>query len=942
MNYMRPNAGILIFISLLLLVGTVEALQPDSITFNSNPEWVIANGIDQSAITVTIKNQSQNVTLSSSSVTFSPDSLGTMHPTNVITNSNGEATSNFKVKTKSGNATITVFVTNGTDSNTFTIYQNIDHDSPFYDFTIGPPLFTYPAEGTVGTNVSFKVSILDKWGNPIDNRRGNHLISLHASSALSPTEPYFVGYGQDIVNQPLDANGTFSVNVQLTTKSGSNKILMDPFEGKISTQIAWITAIATGNPYSMTGTISPEHALTANNVDYFVIDYFIFDIYGNLLNDKYFWVNTTLSGDGEQVLKASNSLGQIRLKYGPKSIANNITITATSIDNQSVTNTLHAEFVPAGATDMVLIISPQVLMSRELPNSAPAQVYGMVTSSNGFPIQGEIVTFEILSITNNPSGVKTGDPSFSSTDTVLKVDATTDNNGIASVSLYPGSFNSSYNSTASGSCYVKATWNSQPTKNPNIQVEWKNYPYLSIQVDATPQTVRVNDTILFNITVTGNGYKMVSHPIAVVLDLDTSSSLHSVSAGDKDTNGLKRFENEKIVAKNFVDSLNASTQVGLVTYGFYPNNQFWQLINDVSLNHALVNASIGALIESGGLNVSIRDSVHEAVTQLTDRTRPPEEVGAIIVIGDSSYEETDFAPMVQEAWGNGIRIYTVQYVSALNNCDGHYAKDLTNLSVATHGKFYCNNTRENIMAALADIKRNLTDIAGANATMELSFENVPVNSTPMTGGQVFDYVPETKTTWPNTTVTYKNQSSEWVAPDYQLHFNIGTIKIGEVWQTEYRLKLKTNQTGLIELFASKSNITFNDGSVLNLPAVFLTAVSDQIFGSQSGTLDISNLLVTKSGKITDYVPLEWNFLYTGFSTATETMWYSKNNGTWVQYDSRPGIAPGNYTHIGQIDVREFPPGNYRIKVHGVAPDSNDDNETTAFMVSNSGTFIILR
>ena len=214
--------------------------------------------------------------------------------------------------------------------------------------------------------------------------------------------PILLDMNRISVNQPLDANGTFSVNVQLTTKSGSNKILMDTFEGKISTQIAWITAVADGTPYSMTGTISPEHALTANNVDYFVIDYFIFDIYGNLLNNKYFWVNTTLSGDGEQVLKASNSLGQIRLKYGPKSIANNITITATSIDNQSVTNTLHAEFVPAGATDMVLIISPQVLMSRELPNSAPAQVYGMVTSSNGYPIQGEIVTFEILSITNNP------------------------------------------------------------------------------------------------------------------------------------------------------------------------------------------------------------------------------------------------------------------------------------------------------------------------------------------------------------------------------------------------------------------------------------------------------------------------------------------------------------------------------------------------------------
>ena len=885
--------------------------------------------------------------------------MGTLtSPGNVIAIPEKVSTT-FKSKTTSGATLITAIITysdaDGSYTNTDTLTQNIDHDSPFYDFTVSPPLFTYPDEGTVGTNVSFKVSILDKWGNPIDNRTGNHLISLHASSALSPTEPYFIGYGQDIVNQPLDANGTFSVNVQLTTKSGSNKILMDPFEGKISTQIAWITAIATGNPYSMTGTISPEHALMANNVDYFVIDYFIFDIYGNLLNNKYFWVNTTLSGDGEQVLKASNSLGQIRLKYGPKSAVNNITITAISVENQSVSHILHAEFIDAGVQDLVLIITPQILMSRELPNSSPAKIYGMVTGLNGFPIPGKTVTFTIDSIENTPVVARIGDPSFDSAGSLLETTAITDSNGIATVYLYPGTFNTSYDRPAAGSCSVHAALNSEPSKNPAMSVQWKNYPYLSIDVSATPQTVRVNDTVLFNITVVGNGYRMVRLPLSVMLDLDTSSSMNGISDGDKDSYEPKRFNNSKIVSQYFVGSMNASDQVGLVTYGEYNNTQYWQLINDVSLNHNTVNASIAALEKSGGLDISVRESIHAAVTNIiTNPMRPAEDVAAIITIGDASYytntttHESELHEIVKETWtDNKIRVYSILYVSSLSSCDTTKpqtnAGKMWNLTVNAHGRFYCNDTRENIMLALADIKQNLTDIAGANATMELSFENVPVNSTPMSGGEVFEYIPETKTTWPNGTITYEDQSGQWIPPDYQLHFNIGTIKIGEVWQTEYSLKLITNQTGLIDLFASDSKIKFNDGSELNLPAIFLTAVSDLTsYGSKSGTLDISNLLVTKSGKITDYVPLEWNFLYTGFSTATETMWYSYNNGPWVQYDSRPGIAPGNYTHIGQIDAREFPPGNYRIKVHGVAPDSNDDNETTAFMVSNSGTFIILR
>ena len=61
---MRANAGILLIMGLLLLVGTVGAYIPDKITFTSNPEWVVANGVDQSTISVIITNQSNNLLLS--------------------------------------------------------------------------------------------------------------------------------------------------------------------------------------------------------------------------------------------------------------------------------------------------------------------------------------------------------------------------------------------------------------------------------------------------------------------------------------------------------------------------------------------------------------------------------------------------------------------------------------------------------------------------------------------------------------------------------------------------------------------------------------------------------------------------------------------------------------------------------------------------------------
>src|SRR4030042_2154618 len=104
---MRANAGIIIFIFLVFLVGTAGAYLPDKILFESNPEWVIANNVDQSTITVTIMNQSRGL-LSDSRVLFNvtDPSFGTMDPLPVYTNSNGVASGIFNAKIKSGNPTI--------------------------------------------------------------------------------------------------------------------------------------------------------------------------------------------------------------------------------------------------------------------------------------------------------------------------------------------------------------------------------------------------------------------------------------------------------------------------------------------------------------------------------------------------------------------------------------------------------------------------------------------------------------------------------------------------------------------------------------------------------------------------------------------------------------------------------------------------------------------
>ena len=931
---MRANAGILLIICLLFLIGTVAAVGiPDTLIVTTDKPWIIANNVDQSTITVKVTNTTSpdNGDVQGVSVNLEVDPLyGTMSPTQVTTNLSGMASSIFKVNTKSGAVQINATITAPALSDS--TIQNIDHTSAYFAD------FTHPMNGTVASEVPFTVSLTDQYRNPIDNRRGNHIINLHVTGP-APDDCGFdeAGYAHDI-SPLLDANGNTSVNVKLTSRIGDNNIAMDGYDS-IPNKLQWISAEAQGKPYSMTGSISDGGILPVGS-KFFTIDYFLFDLYGNPLGGSSVWVNSSEVGSGEQKMFTSNSRGQIRVTYGPKATVKNITLTATSESNPNVTKVLFAQFITAEATNMVLAITPQNLPSRDIPTSQPAQVVGKVTDFFGNPVAGQLVSFSLSDVQTSPF-VATGSPSFNSGSVVSTISATTNSDGNAIVSFYPGSFtiqqnDPNYSDKASGSCKVTATWNSYSP--PPVTMEWKNFPYLSVSVNATPQHVQVNDTVDVSINVKGDGYMMGTRPITVMLDMDASSSLNSGSRGP----------DAKASSKKFVDNLTMSLdQVGLVSYGDDDNEVFH---SNASYNFFNVKESIDNLTLQGGVSgkyISVAESVHEAATRIiTNPTNHTQEVRAIILLGDSGYQASELPTMVKETWtDNNIRVFTIVFLSSGGGCGSttdNKLKDMKALADQAGGKYYCGADKNAIDNAYAEIAGILRSLAGVNATMDLSFDNVEVNSTPMSGGLVFDYIPETKTTWPNSTITYKNQSEEWKSPDYQLHFDIGTLHINEMWESQYRLKVK--QTGLIKLFDNTSKLTFNNGTeTLKLPEIYITSVPSYTpIGSTSGTLDVSNLVVTKSGRITDLIPVNWNLKYLGIATVDETMWYSYNNGPWVLFSSQTNISPGDFTHNAQLDVRKLPDGYYRIKVHAIAPDSVDDEAiTNPIKVGGDGTFIKL-
>jgi hypothetical protein len=440
-------------------------------------------------------------------------------------------------------------------------------------------------------------------------------------------------------------------------------------------------------------------------------------------------------------------------------------------------------------------------------------------------------------------------------------------------------------------------------------------------------------------------------PVTAILDMDCSASMKN-----PDSNGLTRLGSAKEAAKAFVDEMNQGQDyIGLTSFGTDNNNQF-HLSPQADLG--LVKNQIDSLLQ-GKQSKYLGPSITEAISNITTSQpyRPQDEVRAVIVLNDGNSNIDNQGEMDAFVASAGsatpkIYIFTVVYLDgAPTNDNKKVLVSMDELANRTGGKLFVPTSPEELKQAYIDIAGILRQLAGVNATMNVNYQNIVVNSTPTPGREVFDYVPvqlappaDQRTTilWPNNTRSFKNQTDEWNTFN-QLHFDIGTINISERWETTYRLK--ANQTGLIKLFDNSSTISFNNGAdLLEFPDIFITVTPNFTpIGSQAGTLDISNLTATNSGSVSGFIPVQWNMKYVGIDKATETIWYSHNNGPWILLSTQYGTDPGDFLHNAQLDVRKFPPGGYRIKVHAVAPDAVDDEEITdPVTVGSAGIYIKLQ
>ena len=92
--------------------------------------------------------------------------------------------------------------------------------------------------------------------------------------------------------------------------------------------------------------------------------------------------------------------------------------------------------------------------------------------------------------------------------------------------------------------------------------------------------------------------------------------------------------------------------------------------------------------------------------------------------------------MAAYASANNIRIYTIAYGSGLTT-DG--TETLQLLAAGANGTYFPNADAASLANFYIDIAGALSEVAGVNTTMNLSFQNVVVNNVTVPGNQTFKY-----------------------------------------------------------------------------------------------------------------------------------------------------------------------------------------------------------
>ncbi len=410
---MSVKRRILVIFCLVLLIGSAMAidLTPSTIS-TSNPGWLIANdGIDQSTITVVAMQTGTPQLLLRAQMSPSHSirlqrcwGLSRAAPVSVLTGADGKATAVFKTSKKSGTATIIAtisFLDGMTTPVQRTITQQIDHDTP------QGATFENPAELPVGSVTPIKVTLVDRWGNRIDNKNTAETIRL----TMADEGGAGLQDGLNYVTQKTyttDAEGNVTADLRISTTIRSNYIQMDPIGNIVVPPGTWILGVAESVPYYISQTAaSPKSVFPADGdpVNAAEIYYTVTDKYDNPITGASVYCDST---DGMSVTAPTNTWGLLRISFGPKDTVGLYTIKAVPLGNTSAvckgTGTVGycsqvIEYYNTDPVDLTFTGNPQSMTSLDVNSATRSTLQARVIDIKGNPVIGQVVSFSLATPT---------------------------------------------------------------------------------------------------------------------------------------------------------------------------------------------------------------------------------------------------------------------------------------------------------------------------------------------------------------------------------------------------------------------------------------------------------------------------------------------------------------------------------------------------------------
>jgi len=443
-----------------------------------------------------------------------------------------------------------------------------------------------------------------------------------------------------------------------------------------------------------------------------------------------------------------------------------------------------------------------VLASRDVNDALTSEVRAKIIDEKGNPVRDVDVSFQITGFSvegctqTQPPELDNGGSPVGVGESIT---ATSDNDGYATISFHPGAFTRdstdiNYSSTAKGSATVQAQCTlSGVEKTGVIDVEYRNYPYLSVETVVEPETVEVNKSVSVTIRLRGDGWALQPNPIDVCLCTDRSGSMLKNTTWESGSGYISESVDDRMVhameaGKNFVSQMDASKdRIGLVSFGEKGSslniNDYWYeywLGNDytysddasylsehyhnyqsyssyatrdieMTYDYTNVSTTIEHWLPYGG--TPTREGIYRSVRNIVENPRGTgkDPVQAIILLTDgdwntggdpqgaySAFHEEgvlgSYDSVITYANNNHIRIFTI----ALGNGPNH--DELQSYADDTGGEFYSATAGDDLSSIYEDIAEELQSVAGVDTSMDVCFDNVEVtNVTVRDGKDVFSY-----------------------------------------------------------------------------------------------------------------------------------------------------------------------------------------------------------